>query len=47
MRTRKPESAEERDERLRLEAQRKNEMVAADDAAVDRLIRENIRLYGA
>ena len=48
MRTpRKLESPEERAERLTLEAQRKKEMVASEDASVDRLIRENIRLYGA
>jgi hypothetical protein len=47
MSTRKFESSEERDERLRLEARTKKELVAAEDDAVDRLIRENIRLYGA
>ncbi|MBW0007791.1 MAG: hypothetical protein JO335_08785 [Sphingomonas sp.] len=46
MRTRKPENSEERDERLKLEAERKKELMAAEDAAVDRLIRENIQLYG-
>lgn len=47
MRTRKPESSEEKDERLLLESKRKSERLAAEDAAVDRLIRENIHLYGA
>ena len=47
MPTRKHESPKERDERLKLEARRKSERVAAEDAAVERLIRENIRLYGA
>lgn len=47
MRTKqKPESPSERDERLELEAQRKSEMADARDAAVDRLIRENIRMFG-
>ena len=47
MRTPRHETSEERDERLKLEARRKKDEIAADDAAVDRLIRENIRLYGA
>jgi len=47
MHTRKHESSEERDERLKLDARAKRERVAAEDAAVERLIRENIRLYGA
>lgn len=47
MRAPKHESPEERDERLKLEARRKNEEIAADDAAIDRLIRENIRMHGA
>jgi hypothetical protein len=47
MRTRKSENSEERDERLKLETERKSELIAAEDNAVDRLIRENIRLYGA
>ena len=47
MRTPRHESSEEREERLKLESLRKSERLAAEDAAVERLIRENIRLYGA
>ena len=47
MRTKRaPESASERDERLKLEAEQKRELASADEATVDRLIRENIRLFG-
>jgi hypothetical protein len=47
MNARKHETSAERDKRLKLDARTKRERVAAEDAAVERLIRENIRLYGA
>ena len=43
---RAPETASEREDRLRLETQRKKEMVEAEDVAIDNLIRENVRLFG-
>jgi hypothetical protein len=43
---RRLETAEERNERLRREAQRKIDEAAAAESAVDRMIRRNIRLYG-
>jgi hypothetical protein len=43
---RKPEATEERRERLKSEAQRKMNEAAAADAAVDQMIRQNIKLYG-
>ena len=43
---RKPETAQERDERVRRDARRKSDEAAAADAAVDQMIRRNIRLYG-
>lgn len=41
------ESPEDRHQRLIREAQLKREEIAADDAAVDRMIRQNIQQYGA
>ena len=43
---RKLETAEERRERLKLEARQKERQEADDEAAVDRMIRQNIELYG-
>jgi hypothetical protein len=43
---RKPETAEERDERFKRDSRRKTDAAAAADAAVDQMIRQNIRLYG-
>ena len=43
---RKLETPEERRERLKLEAQRKEHDEAEGEAAVDRMIRQNIELYG-
>jgi hypothetical protein len=43
---RKLETALERNERLRSEAQRKIAQAAAAEADVDQMIRRNIRLYG-
>lgn len=43
---RKLETALERSERLRCEAQRKIAEAAAAEVAVDQIIRPNIRLYG-
>ena len=43
---RKVETPHERDERLAREAQFKKEQIAADDLAVDRMIRRNIEQYG-
>ena len=40
------ETPEERKQRLLREAQAKRDEVAADDAAVDRMIRQNIEQYG-
>ena len=40
------ESAEERHERVKREAQDKSDEAAADDRAVDEMIRRNIELYG-
>jgi hypothetical protein len=45
-RPRKLENAEERCDRLKGEAQRKANDATAADRAIDRMIRENIRLYG-
>ena len=44
---RKLEAPNERTERLLMEAQSKKQAMAADDAAVDRMIRRNIEQYGA
>ena len=41
------ETDEERDLRLEREAQTKRDNIAADDAAIDRMIRRNIEQYGA
>ena len=43
---RKLETPEERRERLKLEARQKERQEADDEAAVDRMIRQNIELYG-
>jgi len=43
---RKIETAEERNQRLMQEAQRKRDGVAEEEAAVDRMIRRNIEQYG-
>ena len=43
---RKLETAEERSERLTLEVQQKQRAQAEDDAAVDRMIKDNIARYG-
>jgi hypothetical protein len=43
---RKPESREERQQRLLREAQLKRDDAAAEDAAVDRMIRRNIEERG-
>ena len=40
------ESAEERDERLKREAQRKRDEAAAHDHAVEEMIRRNVEQYG-
>lgn len=40
------ETAEERIERLKREAQRKIDEAAAAEAAVDQMIKRSIRLYG-
>jgi hypothetical protein len=40
------ETAEKRNERLKRGAQRKIDEAAAADAAVDQMIRRNIKLYG-
>ncbi len=40
------ESPEERKQRLLKEAQAKKDEAAADEAAVDRMIRQNIERYG-
>ena len=40
------ETAEEREQRLARESQMKKDAVAANDAAVDRMIRNNIAQYG-
>lgn len=44
---RRPETDEERDERLRLELELNRKNRAAEESAVDKMIRENIRLHGA
>ena len=41
------ETDEERDARLALETRDKRDRVAAEDAAIDRLIRRNIEQFGA
>lgn len=43
---RKPESREERHERLKREALMKRNEAAANEAAVDKMIRRNIEQYG-
>ena len=43
---RKLETPEERRERLKLEARQKERQEADDEVAVDRMIRQNIELYG-
>ena len=40
------EDPEERTERLKREAQRKRDETAADDRAVDEMIRRNVEQYG-
>jgi hypothetical protein len=44
---RRPETDEERGERMRLEMELKRKSKAAEELAVDKMIRENIRLHGA
>jgi hypothetical protein len=44
---RKLEAPEERRQRLMQEAQVKSDKLAADDVAVDRMIRRNIEQHGA
>lgn len=44
---RRPETDEERGERLCLELELKRKNRAAEESAVDKMIRENIRLHGA
>ena len=47
MRTpRKAETADERNARMTREAQSRRERMAADDAAVERIIRLNIQQFG-
>lgn len=41
------EAPEEREVRLMREAQAKRDEIAADDAAVDRMIRRNLEQFGA
>ena len=43
---RKMESGEERKQRLSRETQMKKDAAAANDAAVDRMIRQNIAQFG-
>ena len=43
---RKLETAEDRNQRLRLQAQLKRDATAANEAAVDLMIRRNIEQYG-
>lgn len=45
-RYRKLENDEERNQRLMRDAQVKREEVAANEAAIDRMIRRNIEQYG-
>jgi hypothetical protein len=40
------ETAEEREQRLLRETQMKRDAAAANDAAVDRMIRQNLAQYG-
>lgn len=40
------ETPEDRSQRLRLQAQMKRDAAAANDVAVDRMIRRNIEQYG-
>ena len=48
MRTkREPETDEQRDERLAKEAQGRRDDIAAEDKAVDAMVKKSIRLYGA
>lgn len=42
----KPESPEERTQRLLWEVQTKKEAAAAEEAAIDRMIRRNIEQFG-
>ena len=44
---RRLETDEERGDRLRLELELKRKERAAEESAVDKMIRENIRLHGA
>lgn len=44
---RRSETDDERGDRLRLEAELKRQQKAAEESAVDRMIRENIKLHGA
>lgn len=46
MRGRKAETLEERDERLVRDAKMKRELAAAEEAAIDRMIRRNIEQFG-
>ena len=43
---RKAETDEERGERMRLEMELRRKNKAAEELAVDKMIRENIRLHG-
>ena len=43
---RRVETAEQRSERRKVEAQVKNEAAEAAEAKVDRMIRQSIKLYG-
>lgn len=43
---RKLETSEERNQRVKREAQMKTERAATDEAAIDRMIRLNIEQYG-
>jgi hypothetical protein len=45
--SRRLETVEQRGDRLRLELELKRKDRAAEESAVDRMIRENIRLHGA
>lgn len=45
-RLRAVETAEEREQRLMRESQMKRDSAAANEAAVDRMIRQNIAQYG-
>jgi hypothetical protein len=43
---RKPETAEERMQRLAREAQMKRDQAAAEDASLDRMVRRSIQQFG-